>query len=490
MPIVKRYQASFSNMVANSRWFRRKRLNFLSMVSASSAEKYERGLRSGGLKTRKAYQAAQILQKEMAVNDLYKNAIQFVAAMFSPFFTLFIYLFSKELGITTSFGQRDLIFYIMFGLVMLLFQFLFDLLVQNYVEMRYGWKLNMYLKKANEIFENRPKAWILKCPEPIESREIGKKFRSIDRMCFSSQFYFVAAHITFGCLLSVYGLMVILSSNYEIFKDDALPFLAAYTLALCYAAEVIAMKTAKWYRMWFQQGKEELEELKEIENQRKKRRGKSQVASLAKKDVKVADNDESSAFVKNKTLTMLVDDNVLDAFRNDIEAVYGLPTGLTPTEMAMRINEKSNIIKNALKTRTTQLESTSEVTDVKGLQSFEARYEEKSNTTSINKTVDNVNYMSFQDPKKIVKGRGVRDQTKGGVKSSRRGSVQWDNMETLKDSQLKSNDDDLDFNDHANIHSSESNPIQQLSPWVPQEFYDVRFIYGKPRNISKGRGGK
>merc|ERR1711998_803068 len=196
----------------------------------------------------------------------------------------------------------------------------------------------------------------------------------------------------------------------------------------------------------------ELEELKEIENQRKKRRGKSQVASLAKKDVKVADNDESSAFVKNKTLTMLVDDNVLDAFRNDIEAVYGLPTGLTPTEMAMRINEKGNIIKNALKTRTTQLESTTEVTD--------------------------------------VKGRGVRDQTKGGVKSSRRGSVQWDNMETLKDSQLKSNDVDLDFNDHANIHSSESNPIQQLSSWVPQEFYDVRFIYGKPRNISKGRGGK
>ena len=83
------------------------------MISASSAEKYERGLRSGGLKTRKAYQAAQILQKEMAVNDLYKNAIQFVAAMFSPAFTLFIFTFSAELGITTSFGQRDLLFYVM-----------------------------------------------------------------------------------------------------------------------------------------------------------------------------------------------------------------------------------------------------------------------------------------------------------------------------------------------------------------------------------------
>merc|ERR1712072_421420 len=137
---------------------------------------YERGLRSGGLKTRKAYQAAQILQKEMAVNDLYKSAIQFVAAMFSPGFTIFIYLFSAELGIITVFGQRDLIFYIYFGVLMLFFQFLYDIFVQNYVEMRYGWKLNMYLKKANEIFDQREKAWILKCPEAADSREISKKF--------------------------------------------------------------------------------------------------------------------------------------------------------------------------------------------------------------------------------------------------------------------------------------------------------------------------
>ena len=96
--------------------------------------------------------------------------------------------------------------------------------------MRYGWKLNMYLKQASEIFANRPKAWILKCPVAVESREITKKFRSIDRMCFSAQFYFVAAHITFGCLLSVYGLMVVINGGYEIFKDHFNDRYKSYTL--------------------------------------------------------------------------------------------------------------------------------------------------------------------------------------------------------------------------------------------------------------------
>merc|ERR1711871_1739874 len=471
MPIVKRYQLAFSNTVANSRWFRRKRLNLLSAVSAKSAEKYERGLRSGGLKTRKAYQAAQILQKEMAVNDLYKNAIQFVAAMFSPAFTLFIFTFSAELGITTSFGQRDLLFYVMFGLIMLLFQFLFDLLVQNYVEMRYGWKLNMYLKQASEIFANRPKAWIFKCPVAVESREITKKFRSIDRMCFSAQFYFVAAHITFGCLLSVYGLMVVINGGYEIFKDDALPFLALYTFALCYAGEVIAVKGAKQVLLWHKQDKEEVAELKEIEFQRKKRKGKSSAIATPLVERKAA--DESSAFAKNKMLSMLVDDNTLDIFRHNVQTVYKMPTGLTPTEMAMRINHKGSTIKNALALRTAQLRETAvskkfaspENTHEKGL--VKANAPPHGKTTHVAKKAK-LGKSLYEEAK--------QDQTKRVAEESRRGSVRWDTMERLNDPASEVHKDET-----GEKMELGSDPTTNLSSWVPMEYYDTRYIYGKPK---------
>ena len=236
-PIVARFNIHVKNTINGARRFRRLKLSILSKISPIKAEQYERSLRSGGMKQRAKYKPAEIIQTELAVKDLYKNAIQFVAAMFSPAFTVFILMFSAELGITTSFGQRDLVFYVIFGFVMLLFQFLYDIFVQNYVEMRYGWKLNAYLQRAGQIFSNRPKGWILKCPEHPDSKTIDRNLRSIDRMCFSSQFYFVAAHLTFGCLLTVYGLMVSLNgSGYKIFKDDLMPFLVAFVFALCHAA--------------------------------------------------------------------------------------------------------------------------------------------------------------------------------------------------------------------------------------------------------------
>ena len=97
----------------------------------------------------------------MAAKDLNNNAVLFVAAIFSPLFILFIVLYSEELGITTDFGGIDLIFYIYFGVIMLLFQFLYDLLVSNCMETAYGWKLNAYMNEARQAFNDRKAIWIL-----------------------------------------------------------------------------------------------------------------------------------------------------------------------------------------------------------------------------------------------------------------------------------------------------------------------------------------
>ena len=147
--------------------------------------------------------------------------------------------------------------------------------------------------------------------------------------------------------------MVVVNYNYEVFKDDLLPFLALYTFALCYAAEVIALKAAKQLLLWHRRGREEIEELDEIEKQHQRRKGKSSAISKPLVEQKAA--DESSAFAKNKMLSMLVDDNTLEIFRHNVQTVYKIPTGLTPTEMAMRINQQGSTIKNALALRTAQL---------------------------------------------------------------------------------------------------------------------------------------
>jgi len=454
-PIAKRAQAHVKEKIDGARRFRRVKLALLGAISPVKAEQYERSLRSGGLKDRKAYKPAEIIQKELAVMDLYKNAIQFVAAMFSPAFTVFIFMFSAELGIVTSFGQKDLVFYVIFGFVMLLFQFLYDIFVQNYVEMRYGWKLNAYLQRASKIFRDRPKAWILKCPESVESKDINRNWRSIDHMCFSSQFYFVAAYLTFGCLLTVYGLMVSLNgTGYKIFKDDALPFLVVYVFTLCHAAEIFVTKCAIQWRLWFRTGKEEAAEAKEVQRQREQRnkRGKSDI--LPKKGV--VKKSEMKTSVQNEALTMLVDDSVLKTFRGAVEEVYRLPVGLTPTELAIRINDQSETIKQALTERQQLYDEGRNVT----------------NSMSASKSKSSSNKVVADE--KVHKGK-MEGKKSSQLPHAKRGSVKWGNMHhaSAEVENLTEKEGGI-----SGPHIEKDFATRSTSKWVPIEFYGAHYIPG------------
>ena len=342
---------------------------------------------------------------------------------------------------------------------MLLFQFLYDIFVQNYVEMRYGWKLNSYLQKASKIFMDRPKAWILKCPELEGGKGIDRNWRSIDRMCFSSQFYFVAAHLTFGCLLTVYGLMVSLNgSGYKIFKDDLMPFLVAFVFALCHAAEILATKSAIHFRLWFRTGKEEAAELEEGRRQQRERsQGK-----LADVNVEsVTGKSEASSYVQNKTLTMLVDESVLQTFRGAVQQVYVTPIGLTPTEMAMRINDQSATIKRALKARKKEFESgrtgvqqtkTSPASDLASDLASTGQHHEK--------------------------GMGGEQATANApLPQARRGSVNWGNMDHASAMHLDAALENQEST--VRVKGVEKAGMKSVSKWVPIEYYGLHYIPGR-----------
>ena len=183
--------------------------------------------------------------------------------------------------------------------------------------------------------------------------------------------------------------------------------------------------------------------------------------------------DESSAFAKNKMLSMLVDDNTLDIFRHNVQTVYKMPTGLTPTEMAMRINHKGSTIKNALALRTAQLRETAvskkfaspENTHEKGL--VKANAPPHGKTTHVAKKAK-LGKSLYEEAK--------QDQTKRVAEESRRGSVRWDTMERLNDPASEVHKDETGEKIELG-----SDPTTNLSSWVPMEYYDTRYIYGKPK---------
>ena len=164
MKIINRYV----DQLKTNRKLKRCGLNFLYRFMPTKADEVDRSMRTGGaaLKSRTAYKGAEILMLELAAKDLNANAVLFVAAIFQPILIIFIVMYSSELGITTDFGGVDLQFYIYFGIIMLMFQFLYDILVSNCMETAYGWKLNAYMYQARKSFSGRKTAWILNDDDP------------------------------------------------------------------------------------------------------------------------------------------------------------------------------------------------------------------------------------------------------------------------------------------------------------------------------------
>ena len=129
-----------------------------------------------------------------------------------------------------------------------------------------------------------------------------------------------------------------------------------------------------------------------------------------------------------------------------------LPIGLTPTEMAMRINEKSVDIKKALSKRKRQLEvGNVDVVKKETVTQNSERPLEKNNPFSKRKD----NTVSAQR-----------------LPTARRGSVQWDNMDEST-TVVKSRDKEGYF-------MSTVADQKQLSKWVPIEFCEIAFIPGIP----------
>merc|ERR1711988_852252 len=112
-----------------------------------------------------------------------------------------------------------MVYYIWFASVIIIFQFVADCFLFNVLELFYGWKIHEYLVYSNYRFVQREKRW--KGLEDSVDECIEEGMRTLDQMCFSSQFYFMTTvHVT-GITITSIGLNMILKANFNIFGDPA-----------------------------------------------------------------------------------------------------------------------------------------------------------------------------------------------------------------------------------------------------------------------------
>ena len=123
--------------------------------------------------------------------------------------------------------------------------YLFLLFVQ---ELFHGWKMYDYLVYTRYRFLQRETRW--KGMEDSLDECIEEGMRTLDQMCFSSQFYMMCTiHVT-GIMFAIFGLEIILRARYNIFGDPALLILGPMIIIECYVLQRILVFVADKLGVW------------------------------------------------------------------------------------------------------------------------------------------------------------------------------------------------------------------------------------------------
>ena len=144
-------------------------------------------------------------------------------------------------------------FYFGFQFAMLFFKFIADLIIFNTAETYHEWKILDYLEYCRYRFTNRPHRW--KGVNELADELITPELRSLDLMCFSSQFFFSLFLSATGGVLIVVGMQIAVNLAWNVFDDQASPFIilgGVLLLSLCRNACFI---TADYLKVWFVKSK-------------------------------------------------------------------------------------------------------------------------------------------------------------------------------------------------------------------------------------------
>jgi len=173
-----------------------------------------------------------------------------VAVIHSILLIYILILFRQEVGVPDAYNIKatDMLFYLYFAIVMLPFQFTSDMFIHSAYESFWNYKMYEYLVYARYRFLKRESRW--KGMERHLDECIEEGQRSLDQMCFSSQFYFMVYIHSQGMFFFILGLIVITHSSYNFFGDPVLLILLPLLLVSCYAIQRLSLVVANVLGLW------------------------------------------------------------------------------------------------------------------------------------------------------------------------------------------------------------------------------------------------
>ena len=168
-----------------------------------------------------------------------------------PFLMVVIMVFRDEMEITILYGikEDDMEYYVLFALAIIPFQIVADVFLHNALELLHGWKMHEYLEYCKVRFLQR-QVWWKGLERSTLDECINESLRSMDQLCFSSQYYMLNTIHVNAIVYFVLGVEMMARAKYTAFGDPAMLYIVMTVLLSATAVQMLLTSVARLFGLW------------------------------------------------------------------------------------------------------------------------------------------------------------------------------------------------------------------------------------------------
>jgi len=173
-----------------------------------------------------------------------------VTYQYTPYSTFLFAIYREETGLPIIYGikEQDLAFYIFFQVVIIPFQIVVDVLIHSANELYHGWKMYDYLIYTRYRFLQREVRW--KAMEDSLDECIDESLRTMDQMCFSSQYYMILTIHVNGMFMFGLGIEVMIRHEYNFLGDQASLIIIPFVIWTAIFVRKLCLFGAIYFKLW------------------------------------------------------------------------------------------------------------------------------------------------------------------------------------------------------------------------------------------------
>ena len=191
----------------------------------------------------------EVKNVELIISRIGNYTRDLLSYFFNIFLYAFLWTFYNETQVLNGYGvyTSNFIFFFYFVLIIVPFNIIIDVIYYNLIEKYDGILMYDYLNYLNWRFSIRECSW---ASFGENNTKLDEEYISLEKLCFSSQYYFILTIFTSGLFLITIGLIGIMTYNYNIFGDLATLLILIYIFFVSYITEKFCIFCAKLIKLW------------------------------------------------------------------------------------------------------------------------------------------------------------------------------------------------------------------------------------------------